>query len=1000
MNPDLSIRPDRRRAPCVFRALGAFSLLSLPLSAQVAPSGTTSAAPGAQAPVQLSVFEVTADQDVGYQAGNTTSGSRLNTSLKDTAAAVMVFTPEFLSDFNSNSLEDIIGYSPNMQIDMLDTSADASPQFVGGSDLTDTRIRVRGLSASTALDFFETSIAIDTYNTERLELSSGPNSILFGFGQSGGLVNIMTKSAQLNRTRTAIRAQFGQWNFSRYEADHNQILIKDKLAVRLNGLQQWGGGWREHEHNDSSRGAISVRARPWRQTTLTAGYENGEMNGSVARPLNAFDSIGLWQASGSPTKADAAWTAADRAVGLNRRTAVRHTYYTGTDGVEPFVLSTSNAANFRILESTFENNNIPADDRAGLTLTPREQFPFEYNSYGPGTSRDTNIQRVIARLEQRITETFSAELAYNYEYTSQLVQTPTFNQVLYGGDPNTIIPNPNGTATPIPNPRAGDLYVEGRWAGDRGETKNEVFRASVAWEVDLGKFGQHKLAGLGEHGVFRAFRYPQSEILVDENNVPIGNVALPENAANQLWRRHYITPGNYATYHAGNVTEPVSFVRNGRTYRNVFVDASIAGGDIERTMNTVLAATQSRFFDGRLIFTGGVRWDRIRLDQYGDTRLGATHPDVVSGRKILNTVTFTDEIEDTTRFDPVTSTLGGVFHATKSFSVFYNRANNNGQPKLNVRILPDETLPEPSTGESDDYGFMLNLLDGKIFLRATAFETTQRKTAGGTFAIGLRGGENDLVGPSTRILETLRANNRITEADYLEHVIGDEANLSGTSDVHNSGYELSTWFNLSRNLTGVFNFSYTKTDRSSVVPEFEGWYERESAFWTATAGAGALVNSESGTSVAGEMQALQDTMQGIREYYGFGYGERPYKANISGRYSFTDGRIKGAFAGMGLRWQGKSKLGRVITGRDAKGFRTFGDTIYGPENFKADAFIGYRRKLSNVNGQPQLLVQLNVSNLTDEDEFMPLRYNPLGSGYSRVLLLEPRKFRFTIGLEF
>ena len=40
---------------------------------------------------------------------------------------------------------------------------------------------------------------------------------------------------------------------------------------------------------------------------------------------------------------------------------------------------------------------------------------------------------------------------------------------------------------------------------------------------------------------------------------------------------------------------------------------------------------------------------------------------------------------------------------------------------------------------------------------------------------------------------------------------------------------------------------------------------------------------DAGTSVAGEMQALQDTMQGIREYYGFGYGERPYKANISGR---------------------------------------------------------------------------------------------------------------------
>ena len=53
-----------------------------------------------------------------------------------------------------------------------------------------------------------------------------------------------------------------------------------------------------------------------------------------------------------------------------------------------------------------------------------------------------------------------------------------------------------------------------------------------------------------------------------------------------------------------------------------------------------------------------------------------------------------------------------------------------------------------------------------------------------------------------------------------------------------------------------------------------------------------------------------------------------------------------------------------------------------------------------MTGQPQLLLQLNISNFTDEGEFMRLQYNPLGSGYSRVLLIEPRKFRFTIGLEF
>ena len=184
------------------------------------------------------------------------------------------------------------------------------------------------------------------------------------------------------------------------------------------------------------------------------------------------------------------------------------------------------------------------------------------------------------------------------------------------------------------------------------------------------------------------------------------------------------------------------------------------------------------------------------------------------------------------------------------------------------------------------------------------------------------------------------------------------------------------------------------------MPEFEVWFNRESAYWNSTPGAAALVNPTTGSTVAGDEQTLKDIMQATREFYGFGYGERPFKANLSGRYSFTEGRLKGAFAGLGLRWQGKSKLGRYIVGRDSNGYRIFGNTIYGPEDFKMDAFLGYRRRLTTLTGKPQLLVQLNVSNLTDEDEYMPLRYNPLVSGYTRVLLLEPRKFRLTLGLEF
>ena len=74
------------------------------------------------APVELSPFEVRAENDVGYQAANTTSGSRLNTRLKDTPAAISPFTPEFLSDLGATSLADMIGYATNIEIDTEDAT--------------------------------------------------------------------------------------------------------------------------------------------------------------------------------------------------------------------------------------------------------------------------------------------------------------------------------------------------------------------------------------------------------------------------------------------------------------------------------------------------------------------------------------------------------------------------------------------------------------------------------------------------------------------------------------------------------------------------------------------------------------------------------------------------------------------------------------------------------------------------------------------------------------
>jgi iron complex outermembrane recepter protein len=81
-----------------------------------APAGTSTTSPrdGSPSPVELSPFEVRADNDVGYQAANTTSGSRLNSRLKDTPASVSAFTPEFLSDIAATNLEEMLAHATNV----------------------------------------------------------------------------------------------------------------------------------------------------------------------------------------------------------------------------------------------------------------------------------------------------------------------------------------------------------------------------------------------------------------------------------------------------------------------------------------------------------------------------------------------------------------------------------------------------------------------------------------------------------------------------------------------------------------------------------------------------------------------------------------------------------------------------------------------------------------------------------------------------------------------
>ena len=158
-------------------------------SAQTAPSAPAAAAPAAQEDaVVLSPFEVSTSGDVGYLATNSLAGSRLNSSLKDTPAIIDVFTKEFLNDIGATSLEQALLYANNSQTDDGDTLRvnNGISQIAAGNSFN---FRSRGILGNSTRNYFETRLGTDFYSTERLDDSRGPNSVLFGIGSAGGIIN-------------------------------------------------------------------------------------------------------------------------------------------------------------------------------------------------------------------------------------------------------------------------------------------------------------------------------------------------------------------------------------------------------------------------------------------------------------------------------------------------------------------------------------------------------------------------------------------------------------------------------------------------------------------------------------------------------------------------------------------------------------------------------------------------------------------------------------------
>lgn len=83
----------------------------------------------------------------------------------------------------------------------------------------------------------------DTSSVERIDVLKGPTSALFGRGEPGGTVNIVTKKPEF-QSKGYVLLQGGSWNSFRGEADYTAPVSND-LAFRVNAAYDDAGSYRD-----------------------------------------------------------------------------------------------------------------------------------------------------------------------------------------------------------------------------------------------------------------------------------------------------------------------------------------------------------------------------------------------------------------------------------------------------------------------------------------------------------------------------------------------------------------------------------------------------------------------------------------------------------------------------------------------------------------------------------------------------------------------------------
>ncbi|NEU13129.1 TonB-dependent siderophore receptor [Methylobacterium sp. BTF04] len=161
---------------------------------------------------------------VGYLTRATRSATKTDTPLIDTPQSITIIGRQQIRDQNFQNLTEQLRYVPGVIPAQGENNRD--------------EVVIRGQKSNA--DFFVNGVRDDVqyyrdlYNIERIEVLKGPDSLIFGRGGGGGVINRVLKEADGLRVREIV-AGFGQFNQKRVAVDVGDR-VNENVFFRLNGV--------------------------------------------------------------------------------------------------------------------------------------------------------------------------------------------------------------------------------------------------------------------------------------------------------------------------------------------------------------------------------------------------------------------------------------------------------------------------------------------------------------------------------------------------------------------------------------------------------------------------------------------------------------------------------------------------------------------------------------------------------------------------------------------